>query len=121
MSYSTVTSILKECEAACMAEAVERISRGEPFSVVYDNLVFMKRISAESVLNKECLEKMTVNAIFFLKMPPKEPNGPNGRNSRIRQELYDSLVGLPREICINVVPKSVTVLELLGMLSGSEY
>lgn len=113
VSYSTVTSMLKEYGTACMTEAVGRVSKGEPFGVVYDNLVFMKRTSAESVLNKECLEKMTVNAIFFLKMPPRE--------RMLRSELYDSLVGLPREICFNAVPKSVTVLELLGLLNGSEY
>ena len=116
VSYSTVTSMLKECGAACMTEAVGRISMGEPFSVVYDNLVFMKRTTAESVLNKECLEKMTVNAIFFLTMPPRERNG-----RMLSHELYDSLVGLPREICLNAVPKTVSVLELLGLLSGSEY
>lgn len=116
VSYSTVTSMLKEFGAACMVEAAQRVSMGEPFSVVYDNLVFMKRTSAESVLNKECLEKMTVNAIFFLNMPPREQS-----DRILRHELYDSLVGLPREICFNAVPKTVTVLELLGLLSGSEY
>lgn len=117
VSYGTIVNMLKEYGAACMAEVANRISAGEPFSVVYDNLVFMKRTSSESVLNKECLEKMTVNAIFFLKVPKKELK--NGRT--LRHELYDSLVGLPREICFNAQPKGVTVLDILGLLNGSEY
>lgn len=79
---------MKDCAADCLSEVVKRVVEfGEPFGVVYDNLVFSKRVSEETVLNRECLEKMTINAMFFLRI------------TTVRAALYDSLPGLPRDLC----------------------
>ena len=108
ISYTSINRILKKCAGDCLSEVVKRVACGNPFGVVYDNLVFSKRVSGETVLNRESMEKMTVNAIFFLRL------GRDGDLNTIHAALYDGLPGLPRNLCLLQTPKGSNVLEVLG-------
>lgn len=53
ISYSQINRMMKDCAADCLSEVVKRVVESEdPFGVVYDNLVFSKRVSGETVLNR---------------------------------------------------------------------
>lgn len=110
ISYTSVNRILKECAEDCLSEVVKRVQQGDPFGVVYDNLVFSKKVSGETILNRDCLEKMTVSAMFFLRT-----------NDAVRAALYDNLPGLPRDLCLQRMPRSSTVLEVLRWYRSSTY
>ena len=104
VSYTSINRMLKDCAEDCMSKVVKRVGAGDPFGLVYDNLVFSKRVSGETVLNRECLEKMTVSAMFFL-----------------GAALIDSLPGLPRDLCLMQIPPGTSVLEILGWGRSSKY
>lgn len=115
ISYSSINRILSKCAGDCLAEVVNRVACGNPFGVVYDNLVFTKRVSEETVLNRECLEKMTVNAIFFLRL------GRDDNINAVRAGLNDDLPGLPRDLCLIPIPRGSSLLEVLGWGRCSKY
>ena len=115
ISYSTIVRLLKKNAEEIMKEVRQRVLGGEAFGIVYDNLVFMKRVGAETLLNRANLEKMTVNAMYFLRMPSRVPR------PGISQALFDSLLGLPRSMCLLEVPRQKTVLDILGLNDIAEY
>ena len=109
ISYTSINRILKDSAYDCLSEVVKRAVGGDPFGIVYDNLVFSKRVSGETVLNKESLEKMTVNAVYFLRI------------NTVRTALYDGLPGLPRDLCLLQTPRGSSVLEVLGWDRSLKY
>lgn len=117
VSYSTILRILKKNAEEIMEEVKQRVRGGEAFGIVYDNLVFMKRVGAESMLNRANLEKMTVSAMYFLRMPARIPRP----GVCLRESLYDTLPGLHRRSCLLEMPRQVTVLDILGLGDIAEY
>lgn len=117
VSYSTLLRLLKKCAEESMGEIRRRVQSGEAYGIVYDNLVFTKRVAAESLLNRENLEKMTVNAMYFLRMPAGVPQG----SLELRAGLYNALPGLPRDLCFLSEPREMSVLDILGLAGAATY
>ena len=118
ISYTSINRILKDSAHDCLSEVVQRAAfSGDPFGVVYDNLVFSKRVSGETVLNKESMEKMTVNAMYFLRINTVRAE----QYDNLRAALYDGFPGLPRDLCLLQTPRGSSVLEVLGWDRGLRY